>query len=89
MPSFHRHDARALAVLAATAMEDPDARVDRAALGSAVSALSAGADSGEPEVTVDLTPAERRALRFCWDTLADGDAAISDDAFERVRAALA
>lgn len=88
MPTFHRHDAEALAELTAGAMKDPGALFNHAAGTSALAALRAGIARGVPVVTVDLTPAERRALRFCWETLADGAATISDDAFERVRAAL-
>ncbi len=88
MPVFHRQDAQSLAALTARAMEDPGALLNREAASAALAALRAGIASGLPLVTVDLTPAERRALRFCWETLADGEATISDDEFERVRAVL-
>ena len=89
MPVFHRQDAEALATLVAGALEDPGALLNHEAGSAALAALHAGIATGLPLVTVDLTPAERRALRFCWETLADGAATISDERFERVLGALA
>ena len=89
MPSFTRHDAELLAELAEKAIDDPGAAIHREPARAGLAAVREAIAKGGAMVEIGLSPAERRALKFCWDTLADGDASVSDAAFERVRAALA